>query len=347
MQIKFILVLCLFFKISISFSQDSETNGSQLSNINDGPYVSIKKDAIIETKIINGDVITKEISNGTYDTIYKPEKSVFKGVQKIAALSDIHGQYDLAIEILINNNIIDKSLNWSFGNGHFVIVGDVFDRGDEVLEMLWLIFNLEKQAEKVGGKVHYLLGNHEYMVLHKDLRYLHEKYKQTSKILNIDYDKLFGNDTVLGRWLRSKSTIVKLNDQIFVHGGVSKAFLKDQDFELEKINSIMRNSIDKSKEEMNSTDFYEKYYGLNSLIWYRGYFQDDLPNTEIVELLDMMNSKQIVVGHCSNDTVVSLCNNKIFGVDSSIKKGRYGEILFIEGDTFSAGTKDGTRRVLY
>ena len=52
--------------------------------------------------------ITKEIDS--YDTIYHPEKSTFKKIKKIAALSDIHGQYDIAIKLLKNNKIIDKNL---------------------------------------------------------------------------------------------------------------------------------------------------------------------------------------------------------------------------------------------
>lgn len=347
---KILCFLVVMFQSPIVISQEKETLEASVTKestaLNDGPYIFIKNGQLTEKSIRNGTIVTKELNINAFDTIYPPETSIYKGVEKIAALSDIHGQYDLAVEILVNNKVIDKKLNWNYGKGHFVIVGDIFDRGDKVMEMLWLIYKLEQQAEKAGGKVHYILGNHEYMVLHKDLRYLNEKYEQTSELLHTDYDVLFGNDTVLGRWLRSKSTILKLNDEIFVHGGVSKTFLSYQPFEIEAINAIMRSSIDRSKAEMKSTDFYEKFYGKTSLIWYRGYFQDDLPDEEVLELLDTLNSEHIVVGHCSNDTVVSLYNNKIFGVDSSIKNGKYGELLFIEGDTFSVGAKDGTKRPL-
>ena len=78
--------------------------------------------------------------------------------------------------------------------------------------MLWFVYQLEKQAEKSGGKVHFLLGNHEYMVLQKDLRYLHKKYNLASQLLNTPYDELYGVNTVLGRWLRSKATLIKINE---------------------------------------------------------------------------------------------------------------------------------------
>ncbi len=127
--------------------------------------------------------------------------------------------------------------------------------------MLWLVYKLEKQATAKGGKVHYLLGNREYMVLHKDLRYLHDNYVAASNLLGVDYDELYGKNTVLGRWLRSKSTIVKINEHTFVHGGISQEFLNQIYYDIETINSTMRSSIDRSKVDMKATDFYSVYYG--------------------------------------------------------------------------------------
>ena len=278
----------------------------------------------------------------SYKTSFTPEASTYKNVKKIVALSDIHGQYDLAVKILKNNKIINKELKWNFGKGHLVIVGDVFDRGDKVNEVLWFLFNLEQQAEKKGGKVHYLLGNHEYMVLHNDVRYIHDKYVKTSELLNTSYDQLFSNETVLGRWLRSKATMVKINNSIFVHGGISQKFL-DLGFEINNVNQLMRESIDRTKEEMNSTSFYEDYYKSNGPIWYRGYFNDNLTDAAIVKILSQLHITHMVVGHCSNEEVVQLYDNKIFGVDSSIKNGKYGEVLFIKRKRNSRGTMKGNK----
>ena len=64
-------------------------------------------------------------------------------------------------------------------------------------------------------------------------------------------------------------------------------------------------------------------------------------NTE--EILNQINSKHLIVGHCSNDEVVSRFGNKIFGVDSSIKKGKYGEILLIDKKKYYRGTLKGKK----
>ncbi len=335
--------LLLFFVTFSLFSQQTHKNETP-TNLNDGPYIFIEDDQLIEKNIINGEVVTKELPANSYPLNFKDEKSTFKNIKKVVALSDIHGQYDLAVELLKNNKIVDKNLNWNLGKGHLVIAGDIFDRGPKVNEMLWLIYKLEQQAKKKKGKVHFLLGNHEYMVLFGDDRYVNKKYQKTCELLGVDYKGLYGKQTVLGRWLRSKATILKIDGNSFVHGGISKKFISNG-YNHEKVNETMRNSIDRSKKEMRATDFYATYFGKYGPIWYRGYFRDNLPESEIDAILNDTNSDHIVVGHCSNKEVVQLYNHKIFGVDSSIKRGKYGEVLFIKnGKKFSKGTLEGKKK---
>ncbi|MDO6472750.1 metallophosphoesterase [Maribacter sp. 1_MG-2023] len=311
--------------------------------IDDGPYIEILKKNLNVAVIKDGEVITKEIPKTAINIKFKPEASIYKGVSKIAAFSDLHGQYDLSLKLLEKNKIIDKKGDWNFGDGHLVIVGDIFDRGDKVTDILWFLFKLEKQAFQQNGKVHYLLGNHEYMIFQKDLRHINKKYKKTSKLLNTTYTDLFGKNTVLGRWLRSKSTIVKINDVLYVHGGISPEFVNEAQ-NLGSLNSKMRKSIDIDIDSKKFQNKYEKYFLDNSPVWYRGYFKDSLTEGDIDELLLGLNVNKIVVGHTSQNSVKSLFSNKIFVVDSSIKNGKKGQLLFIENGVFSKGTLNGNRK---
>ena len=329
------IILLLLFVPLFSIGQDAI--------ISDGPYIFIEKNKLIKKSIINSEVISSDLDKSSYDTLYLPEKSTYNNVKKIIALSDIHGQYDLTIELLKNNKVIDKELNWNFGKGHLVIAGDIFDRGDKVNEVLWLVYKLEIQAKNDGGRVHFVLGNHEFMVLQKDLRYIHKKYIESSKLIGLEYDQLYSDKTILGRWLRSKPSIIKINNNVFTHGGVSEEFLINRGVDFEKINLMMRYYIDTPLEQMNSS-IYDLYNGEKSLIWYRDYFKEygeDLTDADISKILKMLNTKHIVVGHCSYDQVVQLYNNKIFGVDSSIKNGKYGEVLLIKKRKFFRGTLKG------
>lgn len=308
-------------------------------SIDDGPYIFYGEKGLVEKRIVEGKVVEKALPSDAMPSKFKSSKAVFRKVDKIAALSDIHGQYDLMLDILKNNKIIDNDLKWSFGTGHLVIVGDIFDRGDKVTEILWFIYNLEKQALENDGMVHYLLGNHEYMVLQNDVRYVNKKYLSSAELLGTTYTDMFNDQTVLGRWLRSKNTVVRIDDNLFVHGGISLEFVY-AGFDPTAVNNIMRKAIDKPKEKMDPLEL-EKYFGYYGPIWYRGYFEDNLPESRIDSILTVSNVKHIVVGHTSQLEVKELYHRKIFAVDSSIKLGTYGEILLIQGDKYTRGTPTG------
>lgn len=345
--------VCLFFISLMLVSQtnsglktDSINNNIRANRIvdslnhNDGPYIFIYKDKIIEKNIINGNVETNTLELNTIDTDFESDPFIYHNVSKIAVISDLHGQYDLTIKILKNNLIIDEKLNWIFGKGHLVIVGDIFDRGPKTTELLWLVYNLEKEAEHNGGKVHFILGNHEYMVMQNDLRYINKKYWLTSKLLNTPYNELYGTETLLGRWLRSKSTILKIDDHLFLHAGISEAFISNG-FDLEVTNQQMRQSLFDNDNDPQWHKLYDQYFDNNSPIWYRGYFSADFKKSDINKLLRKLNVKHVIVGHTSQKQIESLFHNKILAVDSSIKNGLYGEMLFIENGKYYRHTKEG------
>ena len=345
--------VCLFFISLLLVSQtnsglktDSISNNIRTNRIidslnhNDGPYMFIDKEKIIEKNIVNGNVETKILELNTINTEFEYDPFIYHNVSKIAVISDVHGQYDLTFNILKNNHIIDENLNWVFGKGHLVVVGDIFDRGPKTTELLWLVYNLEKQAENNGGKVHFILGNHEYMVMQNDLRYINKKYWLTSKLLNTPYNELYGKETVLGRWLRSKNTILKIDDNLFLHAGISEVFISNG-FNLEETNQKMRQSLfDDDSEPMWHT-LYDKYYDNNGPIWYRGYFSADFKKSDINKLLRKLDVKHVIVGHTSQKQIESLFHNKILAVDSSIKNGIYGEMLFIENGKYYRHTMEG------
>jgi hypothetical protein len=61
---------------------------------------------------------------------------------------------------------------WVGGNTVVVQVGDVLDRGDDEIAILILLQKLHKQAEKQGGAVYILNGNHEVLNVSGDFRYV-------------------------------------------------------------------------------------------------------------------------------------------------------------------------------
>ena len=69
----------------------------------------------------------------------------------IYCVSDIHGYYNEFIKMLKLINFQEKD--------EMYILGDIIDRGPHSAEMLWFAI------EEAPANVHFLLGNHEDMML--------------------------------------------------------------------------------------------------------------------------------------------------------------------------------------
>lgn len=94
------------------------------------------------------------------------------GPPRVVAIGDVHGAYAELVAVLQRTMLMDANRRWTGGSATFIQIGDILDRGERVRDCLELIMDLERQAEKAGGKVIPLLGNHEMMNLMHDLRYL-------------------------------------------------------------------------------------------------------------------------------------------------------------------------------
>ena len=325
--------------------------------VSDGPYVSniktgkhaiwVNKSNIHEQKIKPS--ASRLISyKGAKATLWKNtpkevEKLVHNGDFKIGAISDIHGQYDTFIELLINNNVINKQGNWSFGNGHFVIAGDIFDRGPNVTEVLWFLYNLEKQAERKGGKLHVLLGNHDVMVLNGNLRSVHPKYNEIAKILDKPLQTLFNKGTVLGDWLRTRPVVLKINKILFTHGGLHPD-LVTKNLTLNQINTVFKEQLIERELTEKRTELGTYLHRGNGPIYYRGYFQGKkATNAEIDQLLSHFKINTIVVGHTTHRKIETRYNGKVIVIDANMKSGGTGEILLWESGKFTRGTLEGKK----
>ena len=332
------------------------------SSFTDGPYIFFQGDLAVAKWISGGKLSVDTLRPGEYLRLekdisasfdptcvdltqtFEPEtQTSFKGVKKVVAISDIHGQYDLMLRLLKSHRVVDNSDNWSFGDGHLVVLGDVFDRGEEVVDILWLIHKLEQQAAEVYGKVHYLLGNHEVMNLQNDLRYVNKKYRTTTALTRIPYPSLFGPDTYLGRWLRSKPVSISINDMVFVHGGFSEVCL-NLELNLEQINTAFREQIlDKSEEVINNNPALRILYGETGPIWYRGYFEEGFTHKRARDLVKRLGKKHIVIGHTPAPEVRAMYHMRIFAIDSTIQLGAEGEVFVYEEGRFFRGTLSGER----
>lgn len=99
-------------------------------------------------------------------------QSAWDNVARVVVIGDLHGDYPKFAAMLTEAGLIDARGHWSGGQTHLVQLGDVPDRGADTRKILDLLMRLEPQAQRAGGQVHALIGNHEAMNIEGDLRYV-------------------------------------------------------------------------------------------------------------------------------------------------------------------------------
>jgi hypothetical protein len=314
------------------------------------------------------------------------------GIDRVVAVADLHGDYDRFIFILTHPQIglVDADLHWKGGHTHLVQLGDVLDRGPRAKDIFDLLMRLEKEAADAGGLVHVLLGNHEEMnitgiamdypgyvnpeqylsFVDKDFR--REKDEEYIKTLRLEDQKraeiegldpaadagyaacayVTGFNEIYGKWLIQKNAVIKINDVIYVHGGISEAMSK---WPLREINQVMRSELEFFQGRMrNPKDFGKPFhpklvYDPDSPLWFRGLATKDekAAQAEIDRTLANLGAKAMVVGHNyfrfagnSSPTLsrqsVSRFQDKVWIMDTGIS-GSYGGVpsaLIYDHDRF-------------
>lgn len=255
------------------------------------------------------------------------QKATFKNVDSILVIGDVHGEYDNLIELLSNAQVIDENLQWKASRHHLLILGDIFDRGYDVTKTLWFLYKLEKQAAEEGGYVHILLGNHEIMTFVNDLRYLSGKENLVANLHKTEYADMYNvHNSILGKWLASKPGIIKINDILLTHGGVTTDFIN---YSVEAFNDslyaylhedlfnyLLGDSLSTAK--FDSLKFLRRLYFFfseNSVFWHRGYLQADTLKKELSKVLKKFKCKLHVVAHTPVETIQQSYDGKIIAVD--------------------------------
>lgn len=80
-------------------------------------------------------------------------------------IGDLHGYVDVFLKLLCSAGLSNDARQWTGGDSHLWLIGDLVDRGPTGLDCIELVMSLQEQAARVGGKVQTILGNHELMLL--------------------------------------------------------------------------------------------------------------------------------------------------------------------------------------
>ena len=297
----------------------------------DGPYVFYQDDNIIVEEVTPDGLVSNSYTStegleltcilphmGTSFTFaLKPEiitePSVYSTIpSKFLAISDFDGHIEGFTMVLKGEGIIDEDFNWTYGDGHLIISGDLFDRGFHITECMWLLYKLESEAEAAGGKVHLIIGNHEMFNMVDDWRYVEVKYFNDAHLMGKRMSELYDLDTELGRWLRSKNIIEEIGGYAFMHGGLSPE-VSALDLSYDQMNAYGRlrmNDIDCPNNDcfdVNSSDY--------GVYWYRGMVNEELTQLEVDDILDGFGINRVILGHTKDNTIRSLYEGRVIAID--------------------------------
>jgi hypothetical protein len=197
-------------------------------------------------------------------------------VERVVAIGDVHGDLERFTNLLQKAGLIDQSRQWTGGRAALVQTGDLVDRGPKSRAVLDLVMTLEKEAPKRGGSVRVNVGNHEVMVMMGDLNYVvaedyaafaDNRSEQRRRIAFQEHARLeaqkgrtaredtwmrfhppgfveqreaFGPSGKYGKWLRSLPAVTRIEDSVFLHGGINPALGARS---VEQINAVVKSEI--------------------------------------------------------------------------------------------------------
>lgn len=157
---------------------------------------------------------------------------------------------------------------------------------------------------------------------------------------------------VYGKWLIEKNIVIRINDVVYAHGGISEFYSK---WPLRELNALMRTELDFFQGMMRNPRRTTKafkpklVYSPDSPIWFRGLAskKEGAAQAEVDRILANLEARAIVVGHnyfryngaspIASLETVSRFQGKVFIIDTGISEA-YGGIptaLIHEGGQFS------------
>ncbi len=249
------------------------------------------------------------------------EANEYRTDGRIVAIGVINNSYEQLHQLLLELSLIDESGDWSGADAYLVSLGDLVGQGPDSRKVLDLLMRLQSQAPDSGGRVLQVLGDHELMLLAGDLQYVSESDHQ--------FAEAFSPFGVYGAWLLSAVPVIKINDSIFVHGGLSSELF---DKSVDEINQTIRTQLEqvtksrspagkelkKLTESENSPAF-----SARGPIWYRGnstcHPYSESFNTE--KILKRLGAMHIIVGHAEPvENMISRINGQVILAGSGAKE---------------------------
>ncbi len=256
----------------------------------------------------------------------------YPAAKRVVAIGDLHGDLSAAKKALRLAGAIDAKDAWIGGALVVVQTGDVIDRGDEDRAVLDFLSKLQDEANRAGGALILLSGNHELMNVARDFRYVTpggfaEFADEQGR------GAAFQPGGPYARLLAERPIVARVGDTLFVHGGI---LTKHARYGLDRMSDELRAWMLGTREEPP-----EIVMAGDGPVWTRAYSDaTQAADCEgLAQVLAALDSKRMVVGHTPQRSgITSACDERVWRIDVGLAKFYGGplQVLEIEDGKVSA-----------
>lgn len=314
---------------------------------------------------------------------------VSKMPNRMVVLGDLHADYVMALKCLSKAKVIEipddgnEKIKWIGGDTVVVQMGDQVDGcrpfmtkcnecdeddtlkvdskcptdkhsmlndEDSEVKIMDLFDDLHVQAQKEGGAVYCLIGNHELMNVDGNMKYVSSKNLEYFKKY-IDEEKGIKNRCDARRYAfraggefakriaRTRVAALIVGDWMFLHGGITKDVMRQYRIkkkkDIERINDLVRRWLNGEIERENVAYIIGDHYKAkerihnpkNTVFWNRemGNLKEDEPKDScdrlLNEVFETLEINHVVVGHtpqingCGEGGVNCTCDDRVCRVD--------------------------------
>ncbi len=168
--------------------------------------------------------------DGGRDYTTNPAVVTVRGATEIVALSDVHGDPDALVRLLVAGKLVNAATPcaWIGGKTVLVVTGDTIDKGSYALRAIDLFIGLEAQARDAGGRVIVTLGNHEAEFMADPSNSKATEFRSELGAAGLDPASVAAGSSRFGTWLRSRPIAAVVDEWFFAHAGNPQGLTVDQ-----------------------------------------------------------------------------------------------------------------------
>jgi hypothetical protein len=186
-------------------------------------------------------------------------------------------------------------------------------------------------------------SNADNLSYEKELKNYWSEVLKKDRRAKLEYIQFFNEN--YGKWIIQHNAVIKINDTVFVHGGISKKYSQ---MKLKDINDRLRNELHAFRLALKrGTALRVKpkiVYDQNGPLWYRGLAQENEESfaDDVQQILDDLGAKNMVIAHTPqsgskivSEEYVSRFDRSIWVIDTGISEvygGFLSALIIEEGD---------------